>query len=171
MPVDVPSSPPAARRCLGIAALLLGACATSYGPSGLSPGSSADEAVRQMGPPSGRYALDDGGTRLEFARGPMGRHTYMLDFDVSGRLLRVEQVLTETNFYALRPGMTADEVLRRIGHPAEQRYLPRQRHRLWSYRYETPFCIWFQVSLAEDNRVAELGHNLDPACEGLESGW
>ena len=163
---------PTRRVVLGVvAALLLGACATSYGPGGLAAGSSVDEAVRRMGQPTGRHTRDDGGTRLEFARGPMGLHTYMLDFDTAGRMVRVEQVLTESNFYALRPGMTADEVLRRIGRPSDQRYLSRQRHRLWSYRYETPFCIWFQVSIGADGRVSELGHNLDPMCEGLESGW
>lgn len=171
MSVDVLPPPSFARRLVAAGAtLLLGACATSYGPGNLAPGSHADDAVRRMGPPTGRYTLDDGGTRLEFARGPMGLHTYMVDVDAAGRLVRVEQVLTERNFYALRPGMTADEVLRRIGRPSDQRDLPRQRHRLWSYRYETPFCIWFQVSLGEDNRVAELGHNLDPMCEDRDRG-
>jgi hypothetical protein len=156
------------RRFAAAVALLLGACATSYAPGGLPMGSSAAQAVKRMGPPTGRHALDGGSTRLEFARGPMGLHTYMLDFDAADRLVRVEQVLTESNFYELRPGMTSHEVLRRIGRPAEQRWLPRQRHRLWSYRYETSFCIWFQVSIGADDRVAELGHNLDPMCEGLD---
>ncbi len=160
------------RLVTAVLALQLAACATSYGPpAGLEPGSSAEEAVRRMGPPTGRHTLDGGGTRLEFARGPMGLHTYMLDFDAAGRFLRAEQVLTESNFYALRPGMTAEEVLRRIGRPSDERFLSRQQHRLWSYRYETPFCIWFQVSIGMDGKVAELGHNLDPMCEGLEPGW
>lgn len=144
-------------------ALLVAAC-SGYAPTGLAPGASADQAVAQMGPPTGRHALPDGGQRLEFARGPYGRHTYMLDFDAEGRLQRAEQVLTEENFMALQIGMSKAEVLRRIGRPSEVRYLPRQRHQLWSYRYVTPFCIWFQVSLDTADRVAELGHNFDPHC-------
>lgn len=162
------ASPRFGRRFVAVVALLLGACATSYGPGSLPTGSPSAEAVAGMGPPTGRHALDGGGTRLEFARGPMGLHTYMLDFDAADRLVRVEQVLTESRFYELRPGMSADEVLRRIGRPSDQRWLPRQRQRLWSYRYETPFCIWFQVSIGTDDRVAELGHNLDPMCESLD---
>jgi hypothetical protein len=142
---------------------LLSACA-GYGPGGLAPGASRAQAIAQMGAPSGRYPRPDGGERLEFARGPMGRHTYMLDFSADDRLLRSEQVLTERNFYELRPGMSKDEVLQRIGHASNESYLSRQQHQLWSYRYETPFCIWFQVSLDTTDRVAELGHNFDPMC-------
>lgn len=147
---------------------LLGGCA-SYGPGGLAAGASRADVVARMGPPTGRYPNPDGGQRLEFARGPYGRDTYMLDFDADERLLAVDQVLTERNFDALRPGMVKDDVLRRIGHPGEVRYLSRQQHRLWSYRYDTPFCILFQVSLDTADKVAELGHNIDPACEGRDA--
>lgn len=153
------------RAACGGLLLVLAAC-TAYSPRGLAPGASRAQVVERMGPPTGRYATASGGQRLEFARGPFGRHTYMLDFDAEDRLLRSEQVLTENNFYALQIGMTRDEVLRRVGHPSDVQYLPRQRHQLWSYRYETPFCIWFQVSLDTADKVAELGHNSDPACEG-----
>ena len=64
--------------------------------------------------------------------------------------------------------MTRDEVLQTIGHPSDVRFLPRQQHQLWSYRYDTPFCIWYQVSLDNANKVAELGHNSDPSCD---SDW
>ncbi len=145
-------------------AIALAGCA-GYGPGALPPGASSAAAIERMGPPSGRHALAGGGQRLEFARGPYGRHTFMLDFDAADRLLRAEQVLTEQNFYALQIGMSRTEVLSRIGRPSEVSYLSRQRHRLWSYRYETPFCIWFQVSLDDGDRVTELGHNVDPACD------
>lgn len=148
-----------------VAVGLLGGCAHSYGPGGLPARASSAQAVAQLGPPTGRYALPSGGQRLEFARGPYGKHTYMLDFDAGDRLLQVEQVLTEAKFLQLRIGMTADEVLSTIGHPSETRYLSRQQHRLWSYRYDTPFCIWYQVSIDTAGKVAELGHNSDPMCE------
>lgn len=146
------------------AAAVLSACA-GYGPGALMPGTTIDAATARMGPPTGRYVLPQGEQRLEFARGPMGRHTYMLDFDAQGRLLRSEQVLTENNFLELQIGMEQQEVLQRIGHPGEVRFLSRQQHRLWSYRYETPFCILYQVSIDNAGRVAELGHNADPMCD------
>jgi len=143
---------------------LLSACA-GYGPGGLAPGATIAEATARMGPPTGRYTLAQGEQRLEFARGPMGRHTYMLDFDAGGRLLRTQQVLTEKNFLELQIGMDQQEVLQRVGHPGEVRFLTRQQHRLWSYRYDTPFCILYQVSIDNAGRVAELGHNSDPMCD------
>ena len=168
--VRAPVNPPLrldrrAWLALGLGGLgALGGCA-AYSPRNLAPGAEIAEILARMGPATARYPLEGGVVRLEFARGPMGLHTYMLDVDGAGRLLRSEQVLTEAHFLELRLGMTAEEVRRRIGTPSSERYLPRQRHRLWSYRYETPFCIWFQVSLNEAGQVAELGHNADPRCD------
>lgn len=157
------------RTLLWIGALALSACA-GYSPSGLPAGTPQAQVIERMGPPTGRYALTPAGERLEFARGPMGKHTYMLDFDAERRLLHWEQVLTEKNFYALKIGMSRDEVLQRIGHPSNVRFLSRQQHQLWSYRYDTPFCVWFQVSLDTSDKVAELGNNVDPQCDDLFDG-
>lgn len=148
----------------GAALAALMSCA-GYSPRGLPLGASQAQAIEQMGQASGRYPLDGGGERLEFWRGPYGKHTYMLDFDAGGRLIHVEQVLDEAHFSALKVGMPAEQVLRRIGHPSEASYLPRQKHTLWSYRYFNPFCIWFQVSIDTNGHVAELGQNFDPLCE------
>lgn len=155
---------------LSVAVAALAGCA-GYSPKGLPAGASSKQAIEQLGPPTGRYSSEGGGTRLEFARGPYGKHTYMLDFDANDRLIQWEQVLTEQNFLELKIGMSKDEVLRGIGHPSNVQFLSRQQHQLWSYRYETPFCIWFQVSLDTSDRVAELGHNMDPICEGRNTGF
>ncbi|WP_428423180.1 hypothetical protein [Methylibium sp.] len=152
-----------------VVGLLSSGCA-GYGPGGLAPGVGEAQVIERMGAPTARYPQPDGGERLEFARGPMGRHTYMLDFDAGDRLLRSDQVLTEQNFLDLKIGMSRDEVLQRIGHPSHVQFLSRQQHQLWSYRYETPFCVWFQVSLDTSNKVAELGHNVDPQCDDLFDG-
>lgn len=148
------------------AALLtsLAGCATSYGPQGLSPGASMQEVAAALGPPTGRYALAEG-ERVEYARGPYGKHTYMLDFDAAGRLVRWEQVLTEAHFDALRPGSSRDEVLFAIGRPSESQALSLQSQTLWSWRYDSPFCKWFQVGLDAGGRVVDVGYGPDPFCE------
>jgi hypothetical protein len=149
------------------ALLLLAGCATgSYGPGNLAPGATLADAIARMGQPTGRHALDGGGQRLEFARGPMGAHTFMLDFGSDGKLNRIEQVLTEANFMQLQVGMSADEVRKRIGRPGRVTFLSRQQHELWWYRFDTPFCIIFQVSIDRDGKVAEFGNNSDPRCDG-----
>lgn len=146
------------------ATCLLFACA-GYSPGSLGPGATRDEAVRTMGPPTGQYALPNGGSRLEFARGPFGKHTYMLDFDRTGRLQRWQQVLTEANFNALQMGMSREEVLMKLGRPSHTSYIQWQKLVLWSYRYDAVFCQWFNVGFNAEGKVADLGYTPDPLCD------
>lgn len=146
-----------------LVALLSSGCA-SYSPQGLPPGSSRAAVIAQMGQPTASFAQPGGGERLEFWRGRYAKHSFMVDFDAQDRMQGWQQVLTEANFSELRHGMSKAEVLYRIGHPSEARFLQRQQHQLWSYRYVSPFCLWFQVSLDKQDRVVELGNNDDPVC-------
>ena len=36
---------------------------------------------------------------------------------------------------------------------------------LWSWRYLSPFCQWFQVVVSDDQRVREVGYGVDPQCD------
>jgi hypothetical protein len=143
--------------------LLAAGCGT-YGPPRLPHGASLAEATAALGRPSPRHALPDG-ERVEFARGPFGKHTYMLDFDRQGRLTGWQQVLTETRFDEIRAGMSRDEVLMALGHPADTRPLAYQQRTLWSYRYDSPFCTWFEVGIDRQGRVVDTGYGPDPMCE------
>ncbi|MBX3620000.1 MAG: hypothetical protein KF891_08455 [Rhizobacter sp.] len=150
---------------LTVAAAALAGC-MSYGPQSLAPGSSVEAARQSLGAPTGEYPLPDGGRRLEYARGPYGRHTYMLDYDAAGRLLRWEQVLTEARFNTIVPGMDAAQVQALIGHSFEKRVVGwAQKQTVWAYRYETPFCQWFQVGIDEQGKVADTAYGPDPACD------
>lgn len=155
-------------RLRGVAALVALAAAgcAGYGPQGLSPGAPEQAVVQRMGPPTGVHPRPEGGKRLEFARGPMGRHTFMVDLDPGGRVLQWEQVLTEARFNALQAGLSRQEVLYRLGRPSHEMHIPRRHERVWSYRYESPFCQWFQVSLdTRTDRVTQTGYNVDPLCD------
>ncbi len=148
--------------------VLISACAT-YGPQSLPPGASIGSVTQSLGPPTADMALPAGGRRLEYARGPYGKHTYLLDFDDAGRLLRWEQVLTEANFNAIRAGMTSDEVLMRIGHASETGYVGWQKQIVWSYRYESPFCQWFRIGIDTQGRVVDTLYGPDPQCDDNDS--
>jgi hypothetical protein len=149
------------------AAALLAAC-SGYGPVNVSPGQSADQVAQSMGPPTGRYALPQGGTRLEYARGPYGKHTFMIDLDANNRVRTVQQVLTEENFATILPGATRDEVLLKLGRPSERRgaFLGRE---LWQYRYDAIFCQWFVVTMNPDGHVRDAGYVPDPMCDVNDS--
>jgi len=145
------------------AALLLGAC-TAYSPTSLSPGTPVADVRSAMGEPTNEYSGPDGTRRLEYAKGPYGLHTFMLDIDRQGRLIGSQQVLTRASFDAIRVGMSGEEVRYRIGRPADSRTLPYQNRTLWSYRYDATFCEWFQVSLNPRGEVVDTGYAPDPAC-------
>ena len=143
---------------------LLSAC-SAYGPGDVRVGQTADDVSRSMGPPTGRYALKNGATRLEFARGPYGKHTYMIDLDASGRVAAWRQVLDEAHFAQVAPGQSQDDVLQLLGHASDTRFIGWQKLVVWAYRYDTSECQWFQVSLDAQGRVHDTSYGLDPHCD------
>ncbi len=133
------------------------------------PGTAEAEVLRQWGPPSARYVLGPAQQRLEYATGPFGRTTWMLDLDSNGRLLRAEQVLAEPRLWALQgqlPGMTREKLQQTLGTPGNRRGGGRQGGEIWSWRYDTRECLWFRVSIGDDGRVRDGGFYPDPVCDG-----
>ncbi len=145
------------------AALLLAACA-GYGPGTLQTGMSETEVAQQLGAPTGRYALAEGRKRLEFARGPYGRHTYMVDVDAAGHVVSWGQVLEPRFFSLIMPGQTRDEVLRTIGRPGEVTRMMRDGQ-IWSWRYANNDCLWYQVSLDAAGTVLSAGYGIERGCD------
>ncbi len=147
---------------IGLVALLVG-CA-SYGPGDLRAGLGEAEVTQQLGAPTGRYNLPDGRTRLEFARGPYGRHTWMVDLDSAGRLVQWDQVLDAQHFSGVMPGQTRDDVLRTLGRPGETLRMMRNGQ-IWSWRYYNNDCLWFQISLDAAGVVTGAGYGIEPRCD------
>ncbi len=154
---------------LALSAALLAGCVNMSSPTKLAAGSSADAIRAQLGEPTGRYAMADGSQRLEYARGPFGRETWMLDVDAQGRLLKATQVLGEATFGTIKAGMTRDEVLRTIGRPGNVGYVGWQKQTVWNYRYASPFCQWFQVGLSQAGIVEDTGYGPDPLCDDVDT--
>ncbi len=139
------------------------ACAPFPPPA--SPGQSEAEVMASLGMPTGRYPLPDGARRLEFARGPYGRVTWMVDVAAAGRVTQVAQVLQEAYFAQVVDGMPRDDLLRLLGRPAE-RAGEWQNRETWSWRYQTNDCLWFRVTLSREQKVINGGsHMIDPACD------
>ena len=157
------------RRLAGSAAALalaaLSACTTA--PGALPPGTPIADARKSFGGVSGEYRLPDGGTRLEFRQGTYGKQTYMLDFDAGGLLVSSKQVLTPETFATITPGLTPEQVLMRIGHPAYVFPVGYQKLQVWNYRFAgmEGDCVVFQVSISNvTGIVSDAGPNTDPAC-------
>ena len=149
------------------AALWLAACAgivSGYGPGDLRVGAPEADVLQRMGPPTQIHALPGAVTRLEFARGPMGRHTFMIDLDAQRRVTQWEQVLDADHFAAVTDGMASDELLRLLGRPAHR--MGRRLGEVWSWRDPTTECLWFRVDIGRDARVINGGsYGIDPQCD------
>jgi len=162
-----PTRRSSAASAIALACLLAG-CAgyAAYGPGDLKPGQPAADVRARMGEPTLQSRRPDGGVRLDYGRGPYGKHTYRVELDAAGRVQRIGQLLNERNFEALPLRIEAAEVLDRLGPPSERRGGWRGLGEVWSYRFEDWFtpCRWFQVWLV-DGRVREAGYNTDPVCE------
>jgi hypothetical protein len=145
-------------------ATMLIACAGSYSPPKDLNGHSEAEVVQAMGQPTGRYTLPDNGKRLEYAKGPAGRHTYMIDLDAQGRVVQSEQVLDEHYFDVINPGMKRDDLLRFIGRPCERAGV-RGGGEIWSWRYTNANCLWWQAQLDGQGVVSGTGYATAPGCD------
>lgn len=145
-------------------AALLQACALPQA----QPGDSADAVRRSRGEPTATYPLPAGGQRLEYASGPFGRSTWMIDVDTAGRVLQSRQVLSEAELMAVQQAapMDAAALKQWIGTPGERRHGGRQGGEVWSWRYPTNDCLWFQVSVNAAGSAQNGAFAIDPRCDG-----
>lgn len=146
-----------------IVAAVLAGCA--LGTPTVQPGQSEAEVLAAMGAPTGRYTLPQGGQRLEYATGPNGRVTWMVDLDAGGRVTGLAQVLQERYFAQVRDGMSREDLLRLLGRPAE-RAGEWQHRETWSWRFETYDCVWLRITLSAEQRVlGGAALMIDPKCD------
>jgi hypothetical protein len=154
-------SNPAATTLL--CALLLAACAAPVPP----PATPVADVLRTWGKPTATYALEPAGQRLEYATGPAGRATWMIDVDGAGRVTQARQVLNEAEFFRVQTDQTlkTESLLRWLGTPGERRGA-HGGGQTWSWRYHNNDCLWFQVSLDPAGAVTGSAFSIDPACDG-----
>lgn len=148
-----------------LAAAWLAGCSSLEPARTLAAGQTEGQVRQAMGAPTGRYAMAGAITRLEFARGPAGRTTWMIDVDAAGRVVAFEQVLNEASFLRAVAGMAAEDLLKTFGRPAH-RAMDHGRRETWYWRYPTNDCLWFNVTLSPEGRtLGGGGYMTDPSCD------
>lgn len=125
------------RLGIGASALVLGvllsACAS---PDWEKPGARRADVLARLGPPYSARALEGGAERLLYSTLPAGRRVFHLDFDATGRLERVEQVLTFARFSGIPLNQwTRADVERTFGPPALVERVARFDGDVWTYRF------------------------------------
>ncbi len=164
--MKMPTCLPKPRVALPVALVALASAACAPVPP--APGEARDAVVARWGAPTARYTLP-AGERLEYATGPFGRTTWMIDLDAGGRVTGARQVLNEAHFAAFQaraPGMSRDELLRTLGTPGERQRVGWRNDEVWSWRYPTNDCLWFQVTIdLAANTVRDAGYGIDWTCD------
>ncbi len=149
---------------VALASFFVVGCATSYAPPAGLLGATPEQVITQLGPPLPQPESLVQTRRLDFPRGPYGRHTYVVYFSADGKAERFEQVLKEENFARIKPGMDIAEVREIIGISRDTFLLGRDRGFVWNYRYITPLCQWFQIEFTKEAKVRSTGYGLPPEC-------
>jgi hypothetical protein len=149
---------------LGLALTLAG-CATFDG-RGLTPGmSSAADVERVMGAPAEKRQAG-AETWYYYPRQPFGRMTFVARLGPDGRLVAIEQRLTEENTEQLKVGATrAEQVRDLLGPPFEPMHQRLSGKDLWTYPmripgYPTP--RWFLVQISPEGVLTEKYFIDDP---------
>ena len=149
---------------LALAALVVG-CATEG--RGLVPGqSTAADVEARMGPAADKRPAGGGETVFYYPRLPWGYATYAARIAPDGRLVALEQRLTEENTEQLKVGATrAEQVRDLLGPPFEPMHQSLSGKDLWTYPmripgYPTP--RWFLVQLSPEGVLTEKYFIDDP---------
>ncbi len=163
-PLDAPLS----RRLRNLAIVAgLGLWLTACALPQPKPGEDRDQVTATWGPPTAVYLLPGNIERLEYASGPYGRTTWMVDIGADRRVVDSFQALTEARLFEVQSvqGLTRTRLLQMIGTPGERRGGGRQGGQVWSWRYPTNDCLWFQASVADDGSVTGPSYGIDPNCD------
>jgi outer membrane protein assembly factor BamE (lipoprotein component of BamABCDE complex) len=139
--------------------LLLASCATFDG-RGLTPGQSAADVERVMGTPAEKRQVD-AETWYYYPRQPYGRKTFVARLAPDGRLVAIEQRLTDENITKIIPNTTrAEQVRDLLGPPwAAGRYARLDRN-VWTWhmrRFGDPgIPVQLNVQMSPDGVVREV---------------
>ena len=146
--------------------VLLAGCASFEG-KGLVPGqSTAADVEAVMGRAADKRPGAGGETVYYSPRLPWGYETYAARIAPGGKLVALEQRLTEDNIKKLKPGVTrGDEVRDRLGPPFEPMKQARTGKEIWTYPLRIPGFPtpkWFLVHVGPDGVVSETYLMDDP---------
>jgi outer membrane protein assembly factor BamE (lipoprotein component of BamABCDE complex) len=164
---------PTLAACLSLAlALGLAGCA-GFAGRGLDTGATAADVERVMGAPAERRQVS-GETWLYFPRQPFGRKTFVARLGADGRLIAIDQRLTDENVARIVPNTTrAEQVRELLGPPYSATQFRRMDRNIWTWhmrRYGDPGTpVQLNVQMSPDGVVREVGY-IDESDQDFRDG-
>jgi hypothetical protein len=125
-----------------------------------------------MGAPAERRAATGGETVLWYPRLPYGRASYAARIAADGKLIEIEQRLTEENLERLEKGkMTTEQVRDLFGPPNKVNQFPRMQREIWTYQMPamTEWKVLY-VQFSPDRVLREYYYIDDPEVPKLPAG-
>jgi hypothetical protein len=157
------------------AACLIGALCGCHPAISLTPGvSSEGEVIAAMGEPALRAKGSRGETLLWYPRFPFGRQSYAATISPDGRLLRIENRLTEAHIAKLKVNESRkEEVLVILGPSYRTSNFPRMQREIWDYPLPCLVsCFILLAQFSPDGVLRELYQVLDPdTLSRGRAGW
>jgi hypothetical protein len=97
----------------------------------------------------------------EYPLGPEGTRTYMMTVNAQGTVEKIDQVLIDSNFKRIQPGMTITEVRRILGRNSkEQRFGMTPTEVTHKYKFNANNeDQYFDITYNADGRVKEVGYD------------
>jgi len=139
----------------------LAGCASGH----LVPGQSTEADVEAvMGEPKEVREAPNGEVVLWYPRMPYGEGSYAARVGRDGKLIAIEQRITEENIARIVPGKsTAREVRDLVGPPYRIDPYPRMDREIWTYKIQVfPFPKALFVQLSPDGIAREVYYMDDP---------
>ena len=120
------------KRTLVLVAAILAGCSSFRQPQ---PGDTVEQLQAAMGTPADKRVHSDGETLYYYPLQPHGLAMYVARVGKDGRVVSVEQRLTDENVARLEKGKTrADDVRDLLGPPWKVWPYPRMQREIWEYR-------------------------------------
>jgi hypothetical protein len=121
---------------IALAAAIAGAVTACSFPGRVKPGDTQAAVKSAAGTPTAVIALPGGGVRWQYTGQPFNQYMWNVDMDAQGRVVVVEQMMSDAAFARIRSGQdTRADVLRDFGPPAETYEFPLKDETAFMYRY------------------------------------
>jgi hypothetical protein len=121
------------------------------------------DVKRQFGEPASVSTEPDGSRTLEYPRQPEGQTNYFITIGPDGRMSALRQVLKESNFEKVAPGMDKAQVRRLLGRPAKMQAYALKQQESWDWRYASGGeAKVFSVTFDAEGRVLNSASAADP---------
>ncbi len=130
----------------------------------LEEGVATEADVRaRFGEPAAVYADENGARTFDYPRQPEGQVNYMITIGADGKMSSLRQVLKDTSFAKVQPGMDKTQLRRLLGRPAKTQLYELKQEEVWDWRFrDNQENKLFSVTLDKNGVVRSSATALDP---------